>query len=82
MGEVMDNYYGNSSTGFEADEPAPTLILICPYCHADILFYGDGSEGVEDGTYTLNEYYVAVCTCGAIFGEDDTLEIRPEGEAC
>jgi len=65
------NYYGNS-TG----EPAPTIILECGFCMAEIPFLGDGDEIVTEGRFTLPEYYVATCPrCDAVYGEGDTLDV-------
>lgn len=69
-------YYGNSTIGFEADEPAPTAILICPACHGEIAYYGDIDSDAEE--LTLGECEQAVCKCGAFYGEDDMLEVQPE----
>jgi hypothetical protein len=73
---VIDtNHYGNSTGGFEADEPSPTLILTCEACHAEIPFCGDGNETVEDGRYTLQDCEMVWCECGACFGEGFALGI-------
>jgi hypothetical protein len=72
----MTMYYGNSTIGFEADEPAPTAILICPSCRGEILYYGEIIDGVME--ITLGECEQAVCKCGAFYGEDDVLEVQPE----
>lgn len=74
-------YYGNSTMGFDADEPAPTLILRCGFCLRDLDFYGDvDDDGLIDGAYQLGAYDIVRCACGANYGEDDPLEIVPDPE--
>lgn len=72
------NYYGNSTTGADQGQDIPDtdigLVLRCPCCTAEIELYGDWYTGDAD-TYTLDNDEMALCTCGATFGEGDTLDI-------
>ena len=69
-------YYGNSTTSFDAEEPAPTAILICPSCHGEIEYYSEIDDGAEE--ITLGDREHVVCDCDAVYGEDDVLEVQPE----
>lgn len=67
------------NTGCDPDElNAPTLILLCGFCAREIAFIGDSDEDVIDGCYTLGEYELVACDCGAVYGEGDTIEVLKE----
>ena len=58
------------------DAPEPTAILICEYCAAEIpITWG---ETIAALYYTIGEYELVACECGAVFGEGDTLEVKDD----
>ncbi len=71
------NYYGNSTLGLDADDNAPTHILACRFCPAQIDYYGDETPD-DDWHIVLGAYEQAVCHCGAIYSEGDWLEVIDE----
>ena len=64
--------------GFEPEEAAPTLILLCGFCAREIAFIGTGDEEIIDGSYTLGEYDLVGCDCGAVYGEGDKVAVLNE----
>ena len=64
---------------YDPEEPAPTAILQCRACAAHIAFYGDDDTEYGD-TYTLGDCERAVCRCGAVYSEDDTLAVVSEDD--
>ena len=51
------------------------LDLRCPFCAAAIVLYGEWDPIPNADEYTITSDDIIVCTCGATFGDGDTLDI-------
>lgn len=63
----------NHNGAFLPDD-SPSIVLRCGFCAAEIALMFDVETGTDD-TYTFGEYELAACSCGATYGEGDTLDI-------
>ena len=68
-------YYGNSTGGFDADDPAPSHILECPGCCGEIEYYNDDAY-VVSFHITIEPFEFLECDeCGREFAPGTRLKV-------
>jgi len=67
-------YYGNSTGGFDADDPAPSHILECPDCGGEVEYYNDDAP-VDVTHITIGAFEFVMCECGREFAPGTRLRV-------
>ena len=71
-----DQYTGNSTGGFDADDDDVTFVARCPSCYANIDMRGDWDIAADADAYTLGNDEMASCLrCSAHFGAGTDLTV-------